>query len=255
MQDELAKEHDRLAAAEEESKGLIATLEEESERVQAELAAASEARRQIEARVAAERRAREQAAARAAAARAAEARRAAAATSTTAPRANQSAPAARPGTTPTTAKAPGSGTPTTPPTRPPTNPPPPSGDVLCPVRGAVSFVDSWGAPRSGGRSHQGVDMMAARGTPNVAIVPGTTSQKYGSLQGNGVTLHGDDGNIYHYFHLDSYAGGPRRVAAGEVIGYTGTSGNAEGTAPHTHFEYHPGGGGAVNPYPLVRAAC
>ena len=66
VQDELAKEHDRLAAAEEESKGLIATLEEESERVQAELAAASEARRQIEARVAAERRAREQAAARAA---------------------------------------------------------------------------------------------------------------------------------------------------------------------------------------------
>ena len=54
----------------------------------------------------------------------------------------------------------------------------------------MSFVDSWGAPRSGGRTHQGVDMMAARGTPDVAIVSGTITQQYGSLQGNGVFLQG-----------------------------------------------------------------
>ena len=141
-----------------------------------------------------------------------------------------------------------------PPTKPST-PPPPSGNRVCPVRGAVSFVDSWGAPRSGGRSHQGVDMMSARGTPNVAIVSGTITQKVGSLAGNGVYLSGDDGNSYWYFHLDRYEGGPRHVAQGEVVGYTGSSGNADGGATHTHFEYHPGHGGAANPYPIVRAVC
>jgi peptidoglycan LD-endopeptidase LytH len=97
--------------------------------------------------------------------------------------------------------------------------------------------------------------MSATGTPNVAVVSGTITQKSGSLSGNGVYLSGDDGNSYWYFHLSAYAGGARRVAQGEVIGYTGSTGNAEGTAPHTHFEYHPGGGGAANPYPLVRPVC
>jgi peptidoglycan LD-endopeptidase LytH len=141
------------------------------------------------------------------------------------------------------------------PTQPTPPPPPPTrgGGVLCPIRGPVSFVDSWGAARSGGRHHEGVDMMAPMNAINQAVVSGT--QKYGSRQGNGVFLSGDDGNSYWYFHLSSYAGGPRHVAKGEVIGYVGMTGNADGTVPHTHFEYHPGHGAAVDPYPLVKAAC
>lgn len=133
--------------------------------------------------------------------------------------------------------------------------PPPGASIVCPVQGAVSFVDSWGAPRSGGRHHEGVDMMAARGTPDVAVVSGNVTMKVGNLSGNGVYLYGDDGNTYWYFHLDSWVGGPRHVSQGEVIGYVGDTGNARGGPTHTHFEYHPGGGGPVDPYPLVRSVC
>ncbi|HEX5614258.1 MAG TPA: peptidoglycan DD-metalloendopeptidase family protein [Acidimicrobiia bacterium] len=133
--------------------------------------------------------------------------------------------------------------------------PTPDADIVCPIRGAVSFVDSWGAPRSGGRRHQGVDLMSPFGTPNVAVVSGTVSHKSGNLSGLGVYLYGDDGNTYYYFHLQSYEGSGGRVEQGEVVGYTGDTGNAQGGAPHTHFEYHPGGGAAVNPYPLVRPVC
>jgi murein DD-endopeptidase MepM/ murein hydrolase activator NlpD len=128
------------------------------------------------------------------------------------------------------------------------------GGIVCPIRGAVSFIDSWGAPRHQGR-HQGVDLMAARGTPNVAVVSGSVRFKAGGTSGNGAYLSGDDGNLYYYFHLDSYEGGARRVAQGEVIGYVGNTGDARYTATHTHFEIHPGHGAAVNPYPSVRAAC
>ena len=126
--------------------------------------------------------------------------------------------------------------------------------IVCPVRGAVSFIDSWGAPRHQG-AHQGVDLMAARGTPNVAVVSGSVSFKTGGTSGNGAYLRGDDGHLYYYFHLDSYEGGARRVAQGEVIGYVGNTGDARYTATHTHFEFHPNGGAAVNPYPSVRAVC
>jgi murein DD-endopeptidase MepM/ murein hydrolase activator NlpD len=97
--------------------------------------------------------------------------------------------------------------------------------------------------------------MSPPGTPNVAIVSGEVRQKEGNLAGISVYLYGDDGNTYWYFHLSAYEGPPRRVQQGEVIGYVGSSGNASASAPHTHFEYHPGGGPAVNPYPLVRSAC
>jgi murein DD-endopeptidase MepM/ murein hydrolase activator NlpD len=129
------------------------------------------------------------------------------------------------------------------------------GGLICPINGPMSFVDSWGDPRGGGRSHQGVDLMAPRGTPNVAVVSGSITMKSGGLAGNGVYLRGDDGNEYNYFHLDSYEGGPRQVTQGEVVGYVGNTGDASGGATHTHFEIHPGGGGAVNPYPAVRAVC
>jgi murein DD-endopeptidase MepM/ murein hydrolase activator NlpD len=130
-----------------------------------------------------------------------------------------------------------------------------SGGLICPVRGPVSFVDSWHAARAGGRPHEGVDLMAARGTPNVAVVSGSVTMKSGGISGNGVHLQGDNGDLYYYFHLDSHEGGSRQVAQGEVIGYTGNTGDASGGAPHTHFEIHPGGGGAVNPYPVARGIC
>ncbi len=126
--------------------------------------------------------------------------------------------------------------------------------IVCPIQGAVSFIDSWGFPRHQG-PHQGVDLMAAQGTPNVAVVSGSVNFREGGTSGMGAYLQGDDGNLYYYFHLSGYEGGPRRVSQGEVIGYVGNTGDARYTAPHTHFEIHPGGGSAVNPYPSVAAVC
>ena len=140
----------------------------------------------------------------------------------------------------------------------PPPPPPPAGSGACPVAGAVSFTDSWGAPRSGGRSHKGVDMIAARGTPIVAIYAGQISRfSTSSLGGKSIYFSSDAGDMYYYAHLDDFAdvGTGQHVEAGTVIGYNGSTGNAPDYLPHLHFEYHPGGGSAVNPYPLVRSLC
>lgn len=144
-------------------------------------------------------------------------------------------------------------------TTPPPPAPAPTGGRVCPVDGAVSFTDSWGAPRSGGRTHQGVDMIAARGTPLVAIESGTISRMSNSSLG-GITLWiaGSSGDSFYYAHLDGYAAGVTSgmsVGAGQLIGYVGNTGNARYTVPHLHFEYHPGGGSAVNPYPLTASLC
>jgi len=141
-------------------------------------------------------------------------------------------------------------------TEPPSQEPEPAaGGLLCPVQGAVSFVDSFGAPRSGGRAHQGVDMMAAMGTPTVAPVSGRVEHRGNDVGGMSWWLYGDNGDEYFGTHLSGYENeGVGWVAAGTVIGYVGDSGNAAGT-PHLHFEIHPGGGGAVNPFPDVAAAC
>jgi murein DD-endopeptidase MepM/ murein hydrolase activator NlpD len=125
----------------------------------------------------------------------------------------------------------------------------------CPVAGPVSFIDSWGYPRSGGRSHEGVDMMADYGTPVVAIVSGTiTYSGYGSSAGNWQILSGSDGNTYWYMHHQQNLVNGGGVRAGQQIATVGDTGNAVGT-PHLHFEFHPGGGGPVNPYPLVASLC
>jgi peptidoglycan LD-endopeptidase LytH len=126
---------------------------------------------------------------------------------------------------------------------------------VCPVRGNVSFTDTWGAARSGGRTHKGTDMMAATGTPTVAPVSGRVEHRSSSLGGLSWYVYGDDGNTYYGTHLSGYANqGAGWVAQGTLIGYVGDSGNAAGT-PHLHFEYHPGGGAPVNPYSRLVAAC
>jgi murein DD-endopeptidase MepM/ murein hydrolase activator NlpD len=129
--------------------------------------------------------------------------------------------------------------------------------VSCPVSKPFSFVDSWGAPRSGGRAHKGTDIMNPMGNKVHAIVDGVVSrQTYSSLGGISLYLRGDDGNEYYYAHLSKYASRTgQRVKAGELIGYNGATGNAAWSGPHVHFEVHPGAGAPVNPYPYVKAAC
>jgi peptidoglycan LD-endopeptidase LytH len=126
-------------------------------------------------------------------------------------------------------------------------------------RGATRFRDTWGAPRSGGRRHKGTDLFAAYRAPVYAITSGVVNRHSRSgLGGIGLYLRGDDGNVYYYAHLDSIdagAGVGTRVTAGELVGRNGYTGNASRSAPHVHFELHPGGGAAINPYPWLAAAC
>ena len=129
-----------------------------------------------------------------------------------------------------------------------------SGSWICPVQGPRAFTNDWGDPRSGGRSHQGNDIFAPHGTPVVASVGGAVTHRSSTLGGLSYWLNGDDGNTYFGTHLSSY-GRSGRVAAGTVVGYVGNSGNARGSSPHLHFEIHPGGGGAVNPYPTLSRYC
>lgn len=124
-----------------------------------------------------------------------------------------------------------------------------------PVQGLCSFTDSWHEPRSGGRLHIGVDITAASGKALYAVVDGHISQVTvgGSLSGNALRLSQSDGTYFFYAHMDSFAAGigvGTQVRAGQIIGYVGATGNAGG--PHLHFEVHPFGGDAVNPYQVVK---
>ena len=134
---------------------------------------------------------------------------------------------------------------------------------------AVNFWDSWGARRSGGRRHKGVDIMSPRGTEIVAVADGVVTA-FGTqrLSGYYIRIDHGDGWATSYMHLnndtigtDDGEGGlwtaihptlsvGDTVVAGQVIGYVGDSGNAEGTQPHTHFEvkYE---GRKINPYPFL----
>jgi peptidoglycan LD-endopeptidase LytH len=125
--------------------------------------------------------------------------------------------------------------------------------IICPVFGPSAYGDTWGAPRSGGRRHQGVDMLAPPGTPLQAVVSGFVEHYTNALGGTTMALIGDNGNRYYYAHLSAYEGLPGRVEQAQVIGYIGDSGNATGV-PHLHFEVRPSMGVPVNPTPSVRAA-
>ncbi|MSO58838.1 MAG: hypothetical protein EXQ63_00740 [Ilumatobacteraceae bacterium] len=137
------------------------------------------------------------------------------------------------------------------------NPPVVSIDVF-PVQGLCSFIDSWHAPRESGRLHLGVDIIAPEGQLLYAVADGTiskvTNDGSGKISGNALRLVKADGTYFFYAHMKSFAQGITEgtsVKAGQVIGLLGMTG--AGSA-HLHFEVHPGGGEAVNPYPVAKAA-
>lgn len=123
-----------------------------------------------------------------------------------------------------------------------------------PVRGACKFANSWQATRDGGRLHVGVDLISPSGTPVIAVASGTLTRQStdGVRSGNAWWLTTSSGTYFFYAHLSSFAKGlsvGSNVKAGDVIGYVGSTGNA--VSPHLHFEIHPGGGGAINPYSSI----
>ena len=133
----------------------------------------------------------------------------------------------------------------------------PAGAQTCPVDGATTFIDSWGDPRPGGRTHSGTDLLAAEGTPLVAIESGTiTSLGWHSSGGLGLYLRGDSGDTWYYAHLSAFVAGlvgGMRVGVGQRVGFVGHTGNA--ATPHLHLGWQPGGGAYQNPYPILAALC
>lgn len=130
--------------------------------------------------------------------------------------------------------------------------------AIFPAQGPCWFTDTWHAPRSGGRVHQGVDIIAPTGKAVYAVADGTITRVFfdrpGSLGGNAVRLTAADGTYFHYAHFSKFGEGIEvgtKVTVGQVIGYVGSTGSS--STPHLHFEYHPKGGAAVNPYPIVKA--
>jgi peptidoglycan hydrolase-like protein with peptidoglycan-binding domain len=127
-----------------------------------------------------------------------------------------------------------------------------------PVQGPCYYGDSWLAARGDGRVHLGVDILAAEGNQVFAVAAGTVSKLYtpehDPLTGNGVRITRADGTYFFYGHMSALAPGialGTPVGAGQLVGYVGHTGNAG--VNHLHLEIHPGGGSAVNPYPIVKA--
>ena len=116
------------------------------------------------------------------------------------------------------------------------------------------IANTWGAARGEGRSHEGQDIFAPKGTPILSATNGYVV-KVGddNLGGHTVSVIGDGGRKYYYAHLDSYA---RNLEVGDyvtrqtVLGYVGTTGNADGTPAHLHFGVYTTTG-AINPLPLL----
>jgi hypothetical protein len=144
--------------------------------------------------------------------------------------------------------------------------------LIFPVVGEYSYTDSWGAPRSGDRTHEGVDIMSTKMVPIVAAADGTVGWIHDTV-GDGccsMALNHDDGWTSWYVHLNNdtpgtddglgfgFADGIEsgvHVRAGRLIGWVGDSGNAEACdCPHLHFELQQPDGTKVNPYPHLMAA-
>jgi len=126
-----------------------------------------------------------------------------------------------------------------------------------PVYGSkVTIGGPFGADRPQG-AHQGNDVFAPFGAPVLAVTDGVLF-KVGTLpvSGNRLWLRSDAGDEFFYAHLSAFAPAAvngRRVKAGQVLGFTGNTGDAEPTPPHVHFEIHPGGGDAIDPEPILTA--
>jgi peptidoglycan LD-endopeptidase LytH len=120
---------------------------------------------------------------------------------------------------------------------------------------ARQLVDTWGAARSAGRKHEGIDIFAKRGTEVLSSTQGIV-RKVGTnnLGGKIIWVTGPNLSQHYYAHLDDYATHIQVgdwVEAGEVLGYVGNTGNAKGTPPHLHYGIYLTDG-AVNPYPYLK---
>ena len=139
------------------------------------------------------------------------------------------------------------------------------GGYVFPIYGTASFGDSFGGPRPNvpGGWHHGEDIFAAAGTPLLAVADGTLHTiGFTKIGGYRVWLRDTQGNEFYYAHLSAYsplAVEGRSVQAGDVIGFVGDTGDAEGGSPHLHFEIHPaamaglGYDGVVAPYSILLA--
>lgn len=118
----------------------------------------------------------------------------------------------------------------------------------------TTFTDTWGAARGQGRTHEGVDIFAPRGTPILSTTPGVLLRNgENGLGGLYAMVLGPGGQRHYYAHLSAY--GPHQpgdwLEAGDVVGFVGNTGNARTTPPHLHYGIYTAGG-AINPYPLLR---
>lgn len=132
----------------------------------------------------------------------------------------------------------------------------PDSKIAMPVQDVrkSEIANTWQAPRGTDRLHQGQDIFAPRGTPILSATSGYV-YKVGenNLGGQTVSVIGAGGRVYYYAHLDSYAPGIKvgdPVSTKTVLGYVGTTGNAQGTPPHLHFGIYTSRG-AINPLPLI----
>jgi len=140
-----------------------------------------------------------------------------------------------------------------------------TGGYVFPIFGTASFGDSFGGPRPNipGGWHHGEDIFAAEGSPLLAVADGTLHTiGFTKIGGYRIWLRDTRGNEFYYAHLSAYsplAVEGRSVQAGDVIGFVGDTGDAEGGTPHLHFEIHPaamaglGYDGVVAPYSILLA--
>ena len=138
-----------------------------------------------------------------------------------------------------------------------------AGGYVFPVYGPCSFSNTFGTPRAGVGWHHGEDIFAPLGAPVLAVASGTVfSVGWNDIGGNRLWLRDGQGNEFYYAHLSAFsplARNGKRVRAGEVLGFVGSTGDAEGTPYHLHFEIHPvsylymGYDGVVPPYPFLMA--